>query len=351
MIWVVLNHSSPNRRRCSGVWLNTRNPSDLLGFATQDPDNATIQSYDPPHSVPLRRAIVNAFRSIDVEGICISSSDQLNIRIDAVASGSCFNFMHKVSSPVALYFACHLMGISQKSVGDYYPIFLKITEAMDSDLDARRQGPGVQATAELNELITASMPEAPAGTVIGELLRDPEVIQMPTGYVRNTVSAMFNAAFSTAYASMGSFLNLVLKEPDLADKIIRCRSLDAAAQELIRLTSPAQATMRFAAQDLYIKDVLIKKTDPVIALLAAANHDPVKFDRPGEFDPERDFDVHLGFGWGVHFCVGAMPAHTFLKQYLTRLDQCVASLRPAGKPQWQETVTLRCLKTLPVRKK
>lgn len=325
-----------------------RNPSDLLGLDQGDVNDMTIQSHDPPHSVPLRKAIYITFQKLDLEAICKSSLDQLNVELDSCQKFA-FNFMSKVAAPVALKFACQLMGIPLEHINDYQSIFIKITEAMDSDLDPKRQRPGVEATEKLNELITTSIPHAPSGSFIYELLQDPTVNDMSVNYVRNTISAMFNAAYSTAYSSMGSFLNLALNENDLVDKITNCDSLDAAAQELIRITSPAQATMRFAAEDVYLSNVLIKKTDPVIVLLASANYDPLRFDKPEEFNPNRFSKTHLGFGWGVHFCVGATPARIFLKHYSARLNLCVSKLERAGKPQWQDTVTLRCLKTLPLK--
>jgi len=329
----------------------TRNPSDLLGLGAQEPEDMTIQSHDPPHSTPLRQAIAITIKKVDLEGICKSSVDRLHNEIISCSEDGSFNFMLEVAAPVAINFACQLMGVPLISAKDYFPIYSRITEAMDSGLDPKKKRPGVEATAELNKMITKSIPQAPPGSVIYELFQDLKVQQMPPGYVRNTISAMFNAAYSTAYASMGSFLNLALNEHDLTNKIMDCPSLDAAVEELLRLTSPAQATMRFAAQDLYIRDVLIKKTDMVIVLMASANHDPERFDRPNEFNPNLHSIAHLSFGWGVHFCVGAIPARAFLRHYLTQLNQCVTSLELAEKPQWENTVTLRCLKTLLLKKR
>lgn len=329
----------------------SRNPAQMLGLGEEDPEDMTIQSHDPPHSMPLRRAIAFAFERIDVEGICQSSGDELDARLISCLGEESFDFMSQVSAPVAIGFACRLIGLPLLPAEDYYSIFQRITRAMDSGLEPQRQKPGVIATAELNELVSASLATAPPGSIIYELLQDPRVQEMPKGYVRNTMSAMFNAAYSTAYTSMGSFLNRALTDPDLVKQITTCRSLEGAVQELLRLTSPAQASMRFAAQDLIIRGVQIKRTDPVVTLLASANHDSERFDRPGEFDPDRYSNAHLGFGWGAHFCVGAIPARTFLKHYLKRIDRCVSLVQLAGKPQWLDTVTLRCLKSLPLEKR
>jgi cytochrome P450 len=328
-----------------------RNPTELLGMKPADLDDITIQSHDPPHSAALRRAIFSAFQRIDIEAICKQSMDRLNYEINSRCEEDSFNFMSRISEPVALNFTCNLIGVSMELVKDYNSICVRITEAMDSALDPKKLKPGLEATAELNEIISNSLFKAPNGSIIYELLNDSNVQQMNKSYVRNTISAMFNAAYSSTHSSMGSLLNLALNELDLINKIKICNSIDTAVQELIRMISPAQATMRFAAQDIYIGEVLIKKTDPVIVLMASANHDSAKFERPSEFNPNRYSNNHLGFGWGVHFCVGAMPARIFLKHYVKQLGFCVDKLQLVGIPQWQNTVTLRCLKTLLLKKR
>ena len=68
----------------------------------------------------------------------------------------------------------------------------------------------------LNDLIESAESSAQPRSVIHELHAMPAVAEMPVAYVRNTISATFNAAYSTAYSSMGSFLALALEHPGLA---------------------------------------------------------------------------------------------------------------------------------------
>lgn len=347
--WVVSRYEDC-RRVLSDPANYPRNYVKLLSGVDANQEDMTIQSHDPPHSMPFRRAIAVAFERTDVESVCRASGDELDSLIASFVEGVPFEFMSQVSAPVAATFACRLIGLPQIPAGEYDSFFLRITRAMDSSLEPERQGPGVAATQELNALVEDALPHAEPGSIVYELQQLEEVQGMAPGYVRNTISAMFNAAYSTAYTSMGSFLKLMLENPNLAEQISSSQGYGAAVQELLRLTSPAQATMRFAAHDLELGGMSIRKTDPVITLLASANHDAARFERPEEFLPERSPNTHLGFGWGPHFCVGSMPAQQFLRHYLQRICKHVAKLEFSGQPRWLETVTLRCLESLPLVK-
>ena len=329
----------------------SRNYVKLLSGVDGDPEHMTIQSHDPPHSLPFRRAIAVALERTDVESVCRAAGDKFDSLIALCLDRGPFEFMSQVSGPVATTFACRLIGVPEMPAGAYHSMFLRITRAMDSSLEPERQSPGLAATEELNALVADAMPHAELGSLLYELQRMDGVQGLSPGYVRNTISAMFNAAYSTAYTSMGSFLKLILENPCVAGKILSLESHGAAVQELLRLTSPAQATMRFASNDLELGGKAIRKTDPVITLLASANHDSAQFERPDEFIPDRSPSNHLGFGWGPHFCVGAMPAQQFLRHFLKRIGSHVAELEFSSQPQWLETVTLRCLESLQLVRK
>ncbi|MFC5050531.1 cytochrome P450 [Rubritalea spongiae] len=343
--WIVSGY-----RDCKSVLaapdVFSRNPMRVLGLGEQDIEEMTIQSHDPPHSMPLRRAISTAFEHVDVEEICQESVSLLEELFARQVNRGHFDFMEEVAAPVALDFATRLVGVRGLSVERYSRMFTEITRAMDSALEPQRQRAGELATEELNKVVNLSMEHFLPGSVLAGLHAQDAIKSMSFGYVRNTVSAMFNAAYSTAYTSMGSFLNLGLQDPSLVAEIKECDSMTGVVQELLRLTSPAQATMRFAAQDVSLGGEKIRKTDPLITLLASANRDSEMFMDADKFNPDRNAKAHLGFGWGPHFCVGAMPAQLFLRHYIERLGWMTSQVILSGGAEWMDTVTLRCLASL-----
>lgn len=84
--------------------------------------------------------------------------------------------------------------------------------------------------------------------------------------------------------------------------------LPLAIEELIRYDTPAPFVFRIAKQEMVIADKTIPAGSVVALGLGSANHDPAKFDRPDHLDVTRSPNEHLGFGPGVHFCLGAVLA-------------------------------------------
>ena len=90
------------------------------------------------------------------------------------------------------------------------------------------------------------------------------------------------------------------------------------------------------------------KGDTMILLLAAAHRDPAEFDRPDVFDPDRKPFRHLGFGRGLHFCLGAPLARLEAGVALSAVTGRFPNARLAGEPQYKPNVTLRGLSALAV---
>ncbi len=106
---------------------------------------------------------------------------------------------------------------------------------------------------------------------------------------------------------------------------------------------------RVAADDMTIGDTTVVKGDNMMLLLAAAHHDPAAFDRPDEFDPDRESIRHLGFGKGPHFCLGAPLARLEAAVALSAVTARFPKARMDGEPQYKPNLTLRGLASLAVK--
>jgi cytochrome P450 len=91
--------------------------------------------------------------------------------------------------------------------------------------------------------------------------------------------------------------------------------------------------------------------DPVLVVLAAADRDPAKFDRPDTLDLARRDNPHLGFGHGIHYCIGAplarLEGQRALATLLTRLPDLQLAAEP-GELRWRGGLIMRGLRELPV---
>lgn len=318
-----------------------------LGRPVPD-DEMTIQTLDPPEQIALRQAVLHSLRQTDTTRACHEALASLERNLSCQPEGRPFDFMSEIAAPAAMRFACTLVGAVDISTESYRSIFLRLTRAMDREVYSQFRDAGVEATRELNGVIDAARGRAPHGSMIHELNDISDVAKMSKAYVRNTVSAAFNAAFSTAYSSMGSFLMLCLERQGLARQIVTSGQVSLGVNELLRFSSPAQSTARYATCDVVIAGVNVRQNDPIITLMAAANRDPEVFEHPDDLVLDRSPNPHLSFGYGPHHCVGAKPAEEFLSHFMDRLAEWEPRLTLATSPTWLNTATLRCLDTLPL---
>jgi cytochrome P450 len=98
-------------------------------------------------------------------------------------------------------------------------------------------------------------------------------------------------------------------------------------EETLRYYPPFPATIRRTMRDVEVAGVTIPKDQRILVMLASANHDETEFERPEEFVIDRDPNRHLGFGMGIHYCLGAPLARLEANVALEVLTPRIRSLR------------------------
>ncbi len=164
-------------------------------------------------------------------------------------------------------------------------------------------------------------------------------------------SLLLIAGFDTTINLIGNGMLALLQHPgQLALLRERPQLLPSAVEELLRYEPSTQKALRYATEDRELHGRRIEKGQAVIALLASANRDPAVFAEPDRLDITRAENRHLGFGTGIHICLGAPLARlegqiaigTLVRRYprMSLLDD---------KPSWRDDlVTFRRLARLPV---
>ncbi|MCB0037945.1 MAG: cytochrome P450, partial [Anaerolineales bacterium] len=112
------------------------------------------------------------------------------------------------------------------------------------------------------------------------------------------------------------------------------------------------ATTRYAAEDVQIGETLIRRGTPVVVVLAAANRDPAAFGEAGRLDVNRENSTHLGFGYGVHYCIGAPLARLEAKIAFNTLLKRIPHMQLAVDPsqlKYTSGAVVTGLTRLPVR--
>lgn len=136
-------------------------------------------------------------------------------------------------------------------------------------------------------------------------------------------------------------LERLKKDPDtIAPKIV---------EEAIRIASPVRHFIRTATEDYELRGQTIKTGDAVILWYPSGSRDEDIFERPNEFDIDRDTSVrHAAFGHGAHLCLGMHLARQENIAFLKRFAQEVSDLKVVGDPQYTQAQFVSGIKSMPV---
>ncbi|MFL5692699.1 MAG: cytochrome P450, partial [Ktedonobacteraceae bacterium] len=122
-----------------------------------------------------------------------------------------------------------------------------------------------------------------------------------------------------------------------------------AVEELLRYVSPVHMLARRALQEVVIRGVIIPKESDIYLLVGAANRDAEKFADPEKLDVNRPAVRSLGFGYGIHYCIGAALARMESQVAFETIIRRLHNLQLVGEtPEFRPNYSLRGLFSLPV---
>ena len=157
-------------------------------------------------------------------------------------------------------------------------------------------------------------------------------------------------SLDTTIFAIGHLLHLFGQYPDQW-KLLRQEPnrVGNAINEAIRLESPIRGFTRVLSQDYTIGGIKLLTGDRVLILYASANRDERRWDEPEKFDICRVLTDHVGFGYGIHQCVGMQLARLEMRSVLTAMIARVSKIKILGAPVYAKNNVLRGLETLPIK--
>lgn len=154
------------------------------------------------------------------------------------------------------------------------------------------------------------------------------------------VGILLSAAADTTVMTMANVIRAFALFPEQYQLVRADHSLlRPAFEESLRWDSPSRMAGRIAMQDVEIEGVVIPKGERCGLMFAAANRDPRKWPQPDSFDVHRDNRGHLGWGYGVHACVGRVLAGLEADALLGAVVRHIQSFEVAGEPEpWMTSI-------------
>src|SRR6186713_459390 len=163
------------------------------------------------------------------------------------------------------------------------------------------------------------------------------------------VRSLLSAGLDTTVNGIGAAVYCLARFPEqwqrLRDDLTLARN---AFEEAVRFESPVQTFFRTTTREVELSGATIGEGEKVLMFLAAANRDPRRWDKPDSYDITRRTSGHVGYGSGIHMCVGQLVARLEGETMLAALARKVASIEITGPVKRRYNNTLRGLESLPV---
>ncbi|QFR97741.1 cytochrome P450 [Streptomyces tsukubensis] len=317
-----------------------------------------LLNIDPPDHTRLRRLVSKAFTPRRVAEFAPRVRELTDSLIDGFADKGEADLIHEFAFPLPIYAICDMLGVPREDQDD----FRDWAGMMIRHGGGPRGGVGrsvKKMRAYLVELIHRKRLE-PGDDLVSGLIRasDDDAEHLTENEAAALAFILLFAGFETTVNLIGNGVYALLRDPAERERLQLSLAagesglLATGIEELLRYDGPVEmATWRFATEAMTLGGQRIGAGDPVLVVLAAADRDPERFDRPATLDLARRDNPHLGFGHGIHYCLGAplarLEGQTALSALLTRLPDLRLAVEPE-ELRWRGGLIMRGLRTLPV---
>lgn len=358
-VWGVTRHADVfDISKDATVWRNQpRSILMPLSVAAEQESRGlkmeTLIDLDDPRHRQLRGLTVDWFKP--------SSLARLQERVDELAAGAVArmrelggrcDFAAEVGLSMPLNVILSILGLPETD----YPRMLKLTQEIFAGADEEMQRDDADLMGTLVEFfeyfsnLTAARRAEPTED-LASLIANATIDGEPLGVMEQLSYYVIvaTAGHDTTSSAMSGGLLALIQHPDQLRRLQDDPGLlPTAVEEVIRWSSPVKHFMRNAVAPVDVGGHHFEPGDIAYLAYWSANFDEDVFADPFRFDVGRTPNRHLAFGFGAHYCLGAVLARMEIKALLAALVPQIDSIELAGEPQFSESYFVSGLKHLPI---
>lgn len=312
---------------------------------------------DPPVHTRLRRLANTAFRQQKVASMAGKIERIVDELLDEFIESGREDFISHFAYPLPATVIAEMLGAPVED-RDRFRIwsdeFALVAFGVGGDDRPDRHARAMRGLAEMLDyfegLVERSRHRPGDDMVSSWLEEDEEGDALSNDELTSMCALMLFAGHETTTNLLANGLLALLRHPDqLAALRSKPELALRAVEELLRFDGPIKVIIRRVTDDFRVRGTKISAGERVFLLNCAANRDPERFPDPDQLDITRSPNPHLGFGRGIHACIGAQLARIETRLALTRVLERLPGLRLTDQPlDWQPNLSARALRQLPV---
>ena len=313
---------------------------------------------EPPKHTRLRSLVGKAFSRSRIESLRPEVERIANNLLDEaenkLSSNGNFDLIADYAEPLPVKVIAALLGFPDSDEHLLRPWSQSIVKMYEVSPSLEAQEEAKQAAHEFAEYVRALMFErktSPGADLISELAVVEEAGEkLNAQELIATCVLLLNAGHEASVNGFGNGMVATFERPDQLELLRKDPRgvADTAIEEFLRFDAPLHLFERTATADTEIGGVLIKEGQKIASLLGSANRDETIFDRADELDLTREHNPHIGFGAGIHFCLGAPLSRIEMTASLPLLFERFPNLKLVETPKRRPTFVLRGYESIPV---
>ena len=336
--WLATTHEGVSRvlrdRAFGRLWADWE-PADAMAPFNALHRNQMMECEDQPHH-RLRGLVSAAFGRGHVERMRPRIDTLVTQMLDELDPAGPVDLLAHFGEPLPVYVIADLLGVPRADHVQLRAWSQAIVHMYEQDVDTGRgAGPwAANSAATRDEAVKASIAFAdyvrdllfqrrasPGDDLVSDLLAERDgTKRLSDDELVASVVLLLNAGHEASVNVFGNGLHALLTHPDQLERITSGSvPMVTALEELIRYDAPLQLFERTARSDVEVLGVTVRAGQKVACLMGSANRDELVFADAATFDISRDPNPHVGFGMGVHFCLGAPLARLELEITFRRL--------------------------------
>jgi cytochrome P450 len=313
---------------------------------------------EPPKHTRLRSLVGKAFSRSRIESLRPEVERIANNLLDEaenkLSSNGNFDLIADYAEPLPVKVIAALLGFPDRDEHLLRPWSQSIVKMYEVSPSLEAQEEAKQAAHEFAEYVRDLMKErktSPGADLISELAVVEEAGEkLNAQELIATCVLLLNAGHEASVNGFGNGMVATFERPDQLELLRKDpRGIaDTAIEEFLRFDAPLHLFERTATADTEIGGVLVKEGQKIASLLGSANRDETIFDRADELDLTREHNPHIGFGAGIHFCLGAPLSRIEMGASLPLLFERFPNLILVETPKRRPTFVLRGYESIPV---
>jgi len=313
---------------------------------------------EPPDHTRIRRLVSKVFTPKAVAalrpGIEAFATELLDRCADRLAAEGEFDLLRDYAQPYSVAVICSMLGVPRSDTQlllDWSHAIVKMYELSTPEALKVAANTAAADYIDYTTSLIAAKRREPDGLLVSELVRvEDEGDVLTEAEIISTTMVLLEAGHEATVNTMGNGTRALMLHRDQWDRVVSgAVTSRTAVEEMLRWDSPLQLFERWVLEpDVEIAGQRVEIGQEVAMLFGSAERDPRRFDEPDRFDIGRGDQAHIGFGGGIHFCVGAPLARLELDVALAGLAARFPTLELVEMPAYQPNFVIRGLERLRV---